>query len=208
MLLASTCYWEKGRRMSVSDEVKEWWTQTLLNQQKSVHPIFGDDIDVELQGDVATLTGEVETVERSEEIERELRSIRKLGTVVNRLKVTGIDETYHLQTVVAVFSDRDGACLASEAVTSWKLHGERAPEMLETEEAARAYLRERARAAQVPEDTIQQYIDAIGKGKVLLADRVPEDDALRIISALEGTRAESIQTLPPEPHSVEGAASG
>jgi hypothetical protein len=34
-------------------------------------------------------------------------------------------------------------------------------------------------------------------------DRVPEDDVFQIVSALEGTPAESILTLPPEPEFYE-----
>jgi hypothetical protein len=55
-----------------------------------------------------------------------------------------------------------------------------------------------ARAAHAPDTVVKPYLDALERGKVLLADRVSEDDCLRIISALEGTRAEMVRTLPPE----------
>jgi hypothetical protein len=50
---------------------------------------------------------------------------------------------------------------------------------------------------------VRRYIELIERGKVLLIDRVPEDDALRVVSAFEGTPAELVQTLPPEPEAAE-----
>ena len=73
--------------------------------------------------------------------------------------------------------------------------------MLNSRNEARNWLSRRATSAGVPEDRIARYIDAIDRGKTLFANRVPEDDALRLISALEGSGAESVQTLPPEPAS-------
>ena len=84
-----------------------------------------------------------------------------------------------------------------------KLHGEHRPTLLETPEAVREYLGERACSAQVSGDRIEPYIEAVRDGKVLLVDRVLEDDALQVISTLEGTRAECVQTLPPEPDSAQ-----
>jgi hypothetical protein len=42
----------------------------------------------------------------------------------------------------------------------------------------------------------EAFSKVLSDGKVLVADRVPEDDALRIISALEGSLATGIETLP------------
>jgi hypothetical protein len=73
------------------------------------------------------------------------------------------------------------------------------PETLDDLEQARPYLQERARRAEIPEDAVERYLKELEEGKVLLVDRVPEDEALRVISALEGTAAQSVRTLPPEP---------
>lgn len=189
--------------MARTDEIKEWWTKALLEQQTSAHPIFGNDLTVSVDGNVVTLSGEVESAEQREEVEREVRRMGTVETVVNRLTVVGPPQRYHLQTIVAVYPDADTARLACQSAASWKLREEREPDILERADEARALLQERARAARVPADRVQRYVDAVSKGKVLLVDRVPEDDALRVVSALEGGSAELIQTLPPEPDTVE-----
>ncbi|MBV9280162.1 MAG: hypothetical protein JOZ41_08795, partial [Chloroflexi bacterium] len=68
--------------------------------------------------------------------------------------------------------------------------------------AARACLEERARAAEVAIEDVQRYLDVVERGKVLLVDRVREEEAFRVISALQGTDAESVHTLPPEPDTL------
>jgi hypothetical protein len=104
-----------------------------------------------------------------------------------------------MQTVIAVFSDADEATLACQSVKVWKLREGNKPQLLETLEEARPYLEERARRAEVSQDGIERYLHDLEQGKVLLVDRVPEDEALRVISALEGAPAQSVYTLPPEP---------
>ena len=50
--------------MARTDEIKEWWTKALLEQQTSAHPIFGNDLTVSVDGNVVTLSGEVESAEQ------------------------------------------------------------------------------------------------------------------------------------------------
>jgi hypothetical protein len=97
-----------------------------------------------------------------------------------------------------VFPDVETARLACQAIVSWKLSDERDSDVIDTPEEAHRQLTEHARYAGVEEEDIQQYVDTVKEGKVLLVDRVPEDDAFRVISALKGTAAETIRTLPPE----------
>ena len=185
-----------------SEGLKEWWVKALLGEELSAHPVFNRDVRVDVDGDVVTLTGEVETADEREEIEREARSLGLVRSVVNRLRVVGEREPQRLQTIIAVFSSRRAGQLARQMVSSWKLHDERSPDLLVDEPEARACLEERAQAAQVPADDIQRYLKLLEQGKPLLVDRVPEEDAFRVISALQGTDAESIHTLPPEPDTL------
>jgi hypothetical protein len=187
--------------VDIKRNVQEWWTRALLGEQVSAHPVFGDRIHVKVDGAVAVLTGEVETADRAEELEREVRAVGQLETVVNHLKVVGPEEDYHLQTVIAIFPDKEKAELACQTVASWKIHEDEDPEVLASVEVAEPYLREHVRAARVPRDRAERFLQAVRDGKALLVDRVPEDDALRVVSALEGSEAESVMTLPPEPAS-------
>lgn len=190
--------------MAVNDEIKNWWTSTLLKQAKSAHPVFGNRIQVKVDGDVVTLTGTVERAEDIEEIEQEARTLDFVDTVVSHLRVAAEEnDTYHLQTVIAVFDTEDSAKLACEAVAGAKIHRSSKCQVLTRGEKAQRYLEERAGAARVGADGIQRYADALQQGKSLLVDRVPEDDALRLISTLEGSAALMIGTLAPEPDSYE-----
>jgi osmotically-inducible protein OsmY len=79
---------------------EEWWTQTLLNQAASAHPIFGRDLQAQVEGDVITLTGRVERG-TARGIEAEARSIDYVHHVVNNLVVAPqYDAPYHMQTVI------------------------------------------------------------------------------------------------------------
>jgi len=190
--------------MATPDNVKEWWTQTLLNQAASAHPIFGRDLQAQVEGDVITLTGQVESVEQLEEIEAEARSIDYVHHVVNNLVVAPqYDAPYHMQTVIGVFDDLEAAELTCREVISAQIHAMSKPTILQTGEEAERYLRQCTTAAQTGEDGLKHFLKVLSDGKVLVADRVPEDDALRIISALEGSLATGIETLPPEPESLE-----
>ncbi len=187
-----------------TEQVKEWWTQTLLNQTASVHPIFGRNLEVHVEGDVVTLTGQVESVDQFEEIEAEARSIEYVHHVVNNLVVKPQDDTpYHMQTVIGVFDQLEAAELTCREVASAQIHAMSRPTILQTGEEAERYLRHCTTAAQTGEDGLKHFLKVLSDGKVLVADRVPEDDALRIISALEGSLATGIETLPPEPESLE-----
>lgn len=180
------------------ENTRDWWTATLLGQRTSAHPIFGCAIDVEVDGGVVTLSGTVETAEDAEELEREALSMDTVRSVVNRLSVTGPGRTYHFQTVIAVFPDKDSGALACQATAYWTVRDEQPALLLEDADTARAKLQELARGAQVPADSLDELVDAVACGKVLLVDRVREDDALRLISELEGSAVEKIRTLPPE----------
>jgi BON domain len=182
-----------------NDDLKNWWTNALLGEQISAHPIFGADIEIDIDGSVVTLTGEVETAEHADELVAQAEGLQLVETVVNHLTVVPDDSPTHLQTVIAIFPDVETARLACQAIVSWKLSDERNSDVIDTPEEAHRQLAEHARCAGVEEKDIQHYVDSVKEGKVLLVDRVPEDDAFRVISALEGTAAENIRTLPPEP---------
>jgi len=185
--------------VAISDELKAWWTKALLGEQTSAHPIFGRDIDIDVDGPVVTLSGTVETADQAEDIEREALRLPTVDKVVNHLTVQGNGQTCHFQAVIAVFPDAESARLAWQGVVQHKFHDGRSAELLETPEQARGWLAVRGRAAGIGEDRVERYVDLVARGKVLMVDRVPEDDAFRVISAFEGTVAEKIYTLPPEP---------
>jgi hypothetical protein len=192
----------KVEAMSLSDELRDWWTETLLEQQMAVHPILGREVTADVQGDTVTLSGEVETVDDAQRIEEEARSLQSIERVVNRLRVVGSEETQHLQTIIAVFADSQSARLGAGTVASWKWREDREPDIIDHEAEAERALGERAAAAQVPRESVQEYIEAVRSGKSLLLERVPEDDAFQVLSALEGAQAEKVSTLPPEPDTV------
>jgi hypothetical protein len=189
--------------VAAADEIKEWWTKTLLNETQSVHPIFGNNVKVKVDGDVVTLTGEVESAEQVEEAEREAMNLDYVHHVVNKLRVETADETYHMQTVIGVFDNPDAAELTRRNVAAARIHRSSRPQVLHDDDEAREVLRERAAAAQIGPEGADRFLDMLGEGKVLVVNRVPEDDALRMISALEGSAATSIETLPPEPGALE-----
>jgi hypothetical protein len=189
----------QGDVHAARDEIKEWWTGVLLGQQKSAHPVFGSDIRVRVDGDVVTLNGKVATATEVEDLEAEARKLPNIGAVINHLTITGFTADRHMQTVIGVFSDREEAELARQSVEVWKMRKDNKPDVLDHSEEARPRLQELAWRAQIPEDVVDRYLQELEKGRVLLVDRVPEDEALRVISALEGTSARSVQTLPPEP---------
>lgn len=178
--------------------IREWWIKALLGQQTSAHPLFGSDIDVEVAGDLVLLTGTVKSADEVQEIERELRGIERARTIVNHLTVMGDEDRPAVQTVVAIFESGDAARLGCQMVRSWKLHSDTGPIILESPSEARNCLTKFAQRAQVPIEAIQRYVDAVEAEKALLVDRVPEGEAVRVVSALEGTQAEIVQTLPPE----------
>lgn len=188
--------------MAVPQEIKDWWAKTLLGEQMAAHPVFGNDVRVEARDGVVTLRGTVEDADQAQELEREARSINAVRDVINHLTVLKTGEKYHLQTVIAAFPDCDSAELASRQIESWTFHEDRPGAILQSVDDTRERLEKRARAAWVPPESIKRYVDAVKQGKTLLVERVPEDDALRVISALEGSSAEWIQTLPPEPESL------
>lgn len=182
---------------------REWWVAALLDQQTSAHPIFGNSIRVAVDDDVVTLTGTVTSKDDAEQLEREALAIDTVAHVVNRLTVPDEPLKYHAQTVLALFPDVDAAKLAQQAISNWTLHEDNPAELFERATDAQDFLRERAHAAGLDADQIDQYLHALDAGKVLVVDSVPEDDALRLISALEGSRAELVRTFPPEPKTVE-----
>lgn len=188
---------------NVDGAVRSWWTAALLGQQTSAHPIFGARLNVRVEGDVVVLSGTVDSAEEAEELERQARAIDTVSSVVNHLTVAPNPEIYHLQTVLAVFPDRNAAELACNAMATWTIHDDAAPVVVERGEDGRRVLAERARAAALSAEDVAPFVEALDEGKVLLLERVPEDDALRVISALEGTRAEMIRTLPPEPGATD-----
>lgn len=195
---------EREGQLAVKNEVQEWWTKALLGQELSAHPVFGKDIAVEVDGDVVTVSGSVESAEQAEDIEREAASLNNVRAVVNKLKVKAPEHIQHMQTIIAVFSDTEAAQLGCQAVeAAWQAHEGHEPEVIEPNHGV-DHLRERGRRAHVPEQRIERFSEALQRGKTLFVDHVPEDDALRIISVLEGMRAETIQALPPEPDHLEG----
>ena len=179
--------------------VHDWWMQTLLGQENSAHPVFGSTIEVHVDGEVATISGVVDSVDVAEEIEREALQVKSIRRVVNHLTVEEADREYHWQTVIALFETKEAAELACGVVRGAKIHEESNPRLLVKPEEVKEALAGRAEAAGVGVDAVERYIDAARKGRVILIDRIPEDDALREISALEGTPAGSVFTLPPEP---------
>lgn len=187
----------------MADDIREWWIKTLLGQQRSAHPVFGEQVEVQVDGSVVTLKGTVETLDEAQQIEREALQIDTVDKVNNHLCVTGGDEVYHSQTVIAVFRDKGAAQLAQQAAQYWTVHNGDEPQLIEDAETARHELSGLATAAQIPPDAVDQFETAVEDGKVLLVGRVPEDDALRIVSELEGSRAELVRTLPPEPDSTK-----
>ncbi len=189
--------------MGIKAEARNWWISTLLGQGAAAHPVFGRDVQVDVDGDVVTLTGSVETEEERQEFEREAYAIDIVRDVVNRVAVSGSPAPYHRQTVLAIFADEDAARLAQQAASSWTYHDDEPAAVFCRREEAQQHLIEQALAADLSPEDVQSYLAALDGGKVLLGDSVPEDDALRIVSALEGTRAESIRTLPPEPAAIE-----
>jgi hypothetical protein len=185
--------------MALEEDIRTWWQKALLGQQTSAHPVFGSGIEVQIDGDVVTISGTVRTSDEVEEIEREAQRLDMVKTVVNHLTATESENPYRMQTVLAVFRDEREAEMAREASAAWTVHENEPPDVFCRREEAEPALRDWARAAHTPLAAVTPYLDALDHGKVLLADRVLEDDCLRIISALEGTDAEMIRTLPPEP---------
>lgn len=189
--------------LNTSNQVHEWWTKALLGEQLSAHPIFGRSIHVDVDGGIVTLTGYVETAEEAQDIEREAEALQSVRAVVNHLKVIGPEEPQHLQTIVAVFPDGEAARLGCQDVAAaWQSHEGHEARVVEDRDEAAQLLNDRALKAHVPADAVKRYLRAVDEGKVLLVDRLPEDDALRVLSVLEGTRAELVKTLPPEPDST------
>ncbi len=188
--------------MNLNQEAREWWLRALLGQTKSAHPIFGRGIRVSVDGRVVTLTGVVGSPDEAQQAEQEALAVDMVEQVINHLRVVGESETYHRQTVLAVFPDCRSAQVAQQAMVAWTFHDDQPPELFERAEDARPYLLDLTRKAHVPEDAVNGYLRAMQKDGVLVVDTVPEDDALRIISALEGTHAQKVGTLPPEPGAV------
>lgn len=189
--------------MALDDEIRDWWQETLLGQKSSAHPVFGSAIDVQVDGDVVTLTGTVQTTAEVEEIEREVQSLDLVRTVVNHLTALESGQSYRMQTVLALFPNEQSAMIARQATSAWTFHDDEPAEVFRRREDAESALEHWAAAARVPLSVVEPYLEALDQGKVLLADRVPEDDCLRIISALEGTFADMVRTLPPEPDGEE-----
>jgi hypothetical protein len=191
--------------MSANEEIKEWWKKTLLKQSTSAHPLFGNDVDVDVEGNVVILNGTVEDADQIDEIEREARSIDGVEAVVNHLTVApNGEEPYHMQTVIAIFDDPEEAKLACQAVSDAQIHSGSSPQILRDNDRDKKRLQARAEAARVGEKGVRRYLDALRDGKAVLIDRAPEDDILRVVSALEGRRTQLLTTLPPEPGSLEG----
>src|SRR5947209_15116458 len=184
--------------MGLTDDAREWWQETLLGQQMSAHPAFGSDINVHVDGDVVTLTGAVQTVDEIEEVEREVKSLGLFRMVVNHLSAVHGDEKYRMQTVLALFPGESAAEIARQATNSWTFHEDDPAEVYCRREEAEPRLTRLADAAHVPMSALDEYFEALDEDQALLIARVPEDDCLRIISALEGTSAGKIRTLPPE----------
>lgn len=189
--------------MALQEHVREWWVKTLLEQQTSAHPIFGSDLHVDVEGEVVTLSGTVESGELVDEIVQEAKRVDEVRLVVNHLTVVDTVDRYQMQTVVAILPNEGMAELAGRVVEASTYHEDRPPQVLRTLDEVRESLGRSIKEAQVPAETVDRYVSAVERGKVLLVDRVPEDDALRVIWALEGTCADSVHTLPPEPQSPE-----
>ncbi|MGH2443161.1 MAG: BON domain-containing protein [Chloroflexota bacterium] len=184
--------------MDSGDAVRDWWTSALLGEPAEPYPRSGRYLGVEMDGDTVTLTGEVRTHEELQQLEQEALAIDVVQRVVNKLTVAGHHAGYRLQTVVAQYADRRTAELAGQAMPAWTHHTDSPAILLENREKAEPVLRELASAAHLPDAGLAPFFSALDQGKVLVLDRVSEGDALLIISALEGTRAESIRTFPPE----------
>lgn len=184
------------------DDTNEWWTQKLLGQQTSAHPVFGRAIHVEVDGPVVTLSGEVEDIDEARALEQEAMQVQSVESVVNHLVVRKPEAPEHMQTVIAVFSDHATAQLACRTISEAKTRDEKSPDIL-VQGPDYTTLRESMDRAHVPDDRLGKFLSYLEGGKVLLMDRVPEDDIFQVVSALEGTPAESIVTLPPEPEFYE-----
>lgn len=189
--------------MALTDVVRDWWLTALLVQGPSAHPTFGHGIRVSVDGDTVTLTGTVNSAEEVEEVERELREIDTVTNIANRLTVDGERDAFHLQTVLALFPDSKSAELTRRTIATWTLHDHAEPEWYESRDDAEGHLRSAATSARIEEKDLRDYLEAIDQRKALVMARVPEDDAIRLIAALEGTGAEMIRTLPPEADSIE-----
>lgn len=183
----------------VADTLHDWWVKALLGQQQAAHPIFGTDLHIDVDDGIVTLRGRVEDEQQAEEVEREARHIGGVREVINHLVVKGPALSAHHQTVIALFPSAESAELACNAIATATFHDSQSPDMMRTKRDARRCLTKLARAAGVPPDSVQTYVDLMGGGKILMVDRVPELDALRLVSALEGSTAEHVWTLPPEP---------
>lgn len=190
--------------MKVSQEIKDWWVSALLSEETSAYPFFGRNIKVSVDEGVVTLYGSVESADESEEIEREAERIEGVRAVINHLQVQAGPERYHLQTVIAAYPDKGAAGLGRQAIASSRVHDGSEADVIDTVEEARCRLAERIKAAGLTEADMRPFLKQLDNNKVLLVDRVPEDDAFRIISAMEGSSAESIRTLPPEPGEFDG----
>lgn len=188
--------------MNLDTELKEWWTGTLLKESRSAHPVFGTKVRVSVKEGVVRLLGEVETADEADELEREARCMDTVKGVVNDLTVINDNQRYHMQTVAGIFADRDTATLASRALGERTFHPGKGATILTSPGEARRALRRAAKAARAPVEATDELVRAVQRGKVVLVDRVPEDDALRIIAELEGSRAEAVRTLPPEPNAL------
>jgi hypothetical protein len=187
---------------ATKEEIAEWWKKRLLNQRTSAHPIVGRSISVDVDGPVVTLSGEVKSRDEAEELEREARGVPSVESVVSKLTVAQPDEPEHMQTVIGVFKNEEAAQLAARTVVDATKRGEDPPDVL-TESAAGDGLVASMERAHVPKGRMKRFEKAIANGKALLVDRVPEDEMFGVVSALEGTPAESITTLPPEPDCFE-----
>lgn len=189
--------------MKPKDQIDEWWIKALLGEAEAAHPVFGSDVDVSVEDNVITLTGQVATRDQFEELDDEARAIGRGREVVNRVIVLGADDVQHMQTVLALFGSEEQARLACQLVSSSPSRHEGPPQVVSQPSTAESRLKDLARPAGVQPRDVERVIDRVRHGKTLLIDRVPEDDAFRVISELEGTAAELVQTLPPEPESTE-----
>jgi hypothetical protein len=187
--------------MQGADEIREWWTRKILKQESSAHPIFGRSVRISIDGPVVTLSGQVEDIEESKQLEKEALGAPSVESVVNHLKLHGPGEPEHMQTLIAVFRDEASAQLASRMVVQACKRGGDPPDILSSSSGPK--LTNSLRRAQVPEERMKRYTKALDSGKVLLLSRVPENDIFQVVSALEGTAAESVETLPPEPELFE-----